>query len=185
MNKEEWAKQDKSPGAKVYIIGNGGIPAEYHIESVITCGATVYRKLAPDGTDRRFQPFQALMSEAAYEAWKDKRRKAGLLFDKTCEVCGKHFETLSRTATVCSRECAYARRSVRAKGKPVVKGKPIRLEGERRIGHWTRVCITCGKEFVTDKASVKFCSDECRKEKKRERDRKRKAEQRKKRQEHC
>ena len=171
MNKEEWAMQDKSPGAKVYVIGSGGVPVEYQIESTIACGATVYRKFTEEATDRKFQPFQALISQAAYEAWKDKRRKAGLLFDKTCVVCGKHFETLIRTATTCSIECAYKKRTEEQKGSRK-KGKTIHLEGSMRHGHWKRTCIVCGKEFIAKNASTKICSDECRKFRTRERNRK-------------
>jgi len=73
--------------------------------------------------------------------------------EQTCRYCGKKFvpKGLDRT-TYCSRQCAWA-----DKRKPKIKKpKPI------------ITCVICGKQFKGKTKQQKYCSDECRKEKKRQ-----------------
>lgn len=71
-----------------------------------------------------------------------------------CKYCGKEFHPkgYDRT-TYCSRECAFADKAAMTK-KPKEKKMPV--------------CVICGKEFE-GRLNCKYCSDECRKEKKKQR----------------
>lgn len=63
----------------------------------------------------------------------------------TCEYCGKEFETLKGKNRFCSNNCKSAWR---------------RKEG---LDNETRMCIICGREFITNRYSkAKTCSAECR-----------------------
>ncbi len=169
MNSEEWAKQDKTPGTVVYALGIGGVPTDYQIESTIACGATLKKELADGRMEETFCKYQQIMTQEQYDAWKDRQRKAGRLFEKTCKICGKHFETMSRTATTCSEKCATESKHRAARNAK--RGKPIHLEGSVRIGTWQRSCIVCGKTFTTDKPRARICSEACRKARRKEQNR--------------
>lgn len=167
MNKNEWEKQDKTPGTKVYACGIGGFPTEYQIESVIACGATLKKELQDGRIEETFCKYQQIMTPESYEAWKDRQRKEGRFFERTCKICGKHFETMSRTSTTCSEECANENKRQAARRNPK-KGKSIYLDGSPRAGTWKRTCIVCGKPFIANEPRTQICSDTCRKARRKE-----------------
>ena len=75
-----------------------------------------------------------------------------ILYQKTCRVCGKEFETPYRTKTLCSPECKRASQkkySFERRGGVVWAGIP-------------RECEFCGKEFVPSGKYQKYCSPKCR-----------------------
>ena len=71
------------------------------------------------------------------------------VFNKTCHICGKEFQTKANNAKHCSREC--------------------KLESQRRrrtaslgpLKAFSRTCPQCGGSFETRSANKKYCSQEC------------------------
>lgn len=67
------------------------------------------------------------------------------MLTRTCEYCGKEFETSCHNGKFCSMKCrdkAYKERKV-------------------RLGERTFYCELCGKAFESDRRR-RFCTDECR-----------------------
>ena len=76
---------------------------------------------------------------------------------KKCLYCGKKFKSVNKNQLYCSYKCRLNAMYKRNREKYVPKGR----EHEA-------ICVVCGKIFIS-KAAGKYCSDECRKKKKKER----------------
>lgn len=106
-----------------------------------------------------------------------------------CLYCGKEFtpeKRAGRPRKYCSDDCCYnadrdnkrikyvgKRESVCVRcGKPLPKYKTRFCSDECRRGsrEHTKVCIVCGKEFVTTRSRTLTCSEECSKANEREND---------------
>lgn len=74
-------------------------------------------------------------------------------YKKTCEICGKEFETQWAKQILCSKECQEEKH--RRKQKELAR-KKAGFTGEK-------ICRYCGKSFHID-GPAQYCSDECRKE---------------------
>jgi len=110
------------------------------------------------------------------------RRSMGKKKGKTniCKWCGKTFKARNDNLGFCSRSCAskYAhKKNVKTK-QCVVCGGPFKGKGKYCSSDCYEIskikrCSICGKEFKSDKANAKYCSDECKKQHNRERDKRR------------
>lgn len=99
-----------------------------------------------------------------------------------CLYCGKEFtpeKRAGRPRKYCSDDCCYnadrdnkrikyvgKRQSVCARcGKPLPKCKTLYCSKacQRGSGEHTKVCIVCGKEFITTRSGKLTCSAECSK----------------------
>lgn len=73
---------------------------------------------------------------------------------KKCAWCGKEFEHKHPLKTYCSDLCAKLSHNQKCS------------ENQKRrlamIPKKTRICIVCGKEFVTGRGGALVCSQECR-----------------------
>lgn len=65
---------------------------------------------------------------------------------KKCEVCGKKLK--ARKRSYCSPEC---------------KEKAKKERERKKAAQEKRICKFCGEEFIHDRHSVRYCSEECRK----------------------
>lgn len=172
MNREEWNAQDKTPGTKIYHYNDNYQKWEiWTIESTIPIGATVCKEGAEEKIDRSFFPYQMIATKKHYDAWVDKRRKAGITAMKKCLVCGKTFEAMYPEEETCSERCKYKLRAIRTnetkcKRNSKKKGKSIVLEGSVRRKQWERICVVCGKTFYAHHPTALTCSDTCREKRK-------------------
>lgn len=101
------------------------------------------------------------------------------IYSCVCAYCGKEYTAKRKGTKYCSGECCRAadrdnkrikyvgkRRSVCARcGKPLPKYKTLYCSKacQRGSGQHTKVCIVCGKEFITTRSGKLTCSAECSK----------------------
>lgn len=80
---------------------------------------------------------------------------------KTCAICGKVFTAGADTQMCCSKECVRKYFS-RLYDKPDKTDKPRKAKTPRvKPESFTKICVICGKEFVTKRQAVITCSTEC------------------------
>ncbi len=71
------------------------------------------------------------------------------MFNKTCHICGKEFQSKAHNARYCSHECKLiAKRNRRDASRGPSKT-------------FKKLCIKCGEPFETKVATKRYCSDEC------------------------
>ena len=71
------------------------------------------------------------------------------MFNKTCLICGKEFQSKAQNARYCSHECKLI----------VKRNKRDASRGPSKT--FKRLCESCGEPFETKVATKKYCSDEC------------------------
>lgn len=78
------------------------------------------------------------------------------MLTKTCRNCGKEFVPYVHTQLFCSSKCGDAFRYRESKRKTTV---PTKLQQEPKKE--TKICLNCGREFETHRATQKYCSGKC------------------------
>ena len=137
-------------------------------------GGEVIRKKVCPCCGEEFKPTsnrQVFCSKNCRYVYAQNEKKVGrnghVLIQKNCMVCGKLFTPAHSRQTICSDEC---RRKHHA--EVTLDAYHKKQAATRNGGHPypERVCEVCGKRFWPDSPSAKVCSEDCRKEKKRQED---------------
>lgn len=71
------------------------------------------------------------------------------VYNQTCHICGKPFQSSAHNAKHCSPECKLESRRRRR----IANRGPLRT--------FTKTCVQCGVSFETRSAIKKYCSQEC------------------------
>jgi len=71
------------------------------------------------------------------------------VFTKTCQICGKEFQSQAHNARYCSRECKLESKRRR------------RISSQGPSKTLSRTCVRCGDLFEARTANNKYCSQEC------------------------
>lgn len=94
---------------------------------------------------------------------------------KQCIICGKEFKPRNSKHLCCSKKCSkvYTNQSSKKyyylnKEKRLEYQKQYRFKNQDKIKnkyttYYSKICIICGKEFVTTKSKKFCCSNECNK----------------------
>lgn len=76
---------------------------------------------------------------------------------KTCDICGKTFETTSKTY-LCSPECRLEHQ--RAKNREyarTMRAKKMKAPKEKTM----KKCLICGREFLPKSNNQRYCGNQC------------------------
>ncbi|HDY67408.1 MAG TPA: hypothetical protein ENH85_06440 [Candidatus Scalindua sp.] len=74
--------------------------------------------------------------------------------ERTCEVCGEKFLSSITYGKCCSDKCRVRRWRKTEKGKACV----VRSNKRYKRLDIKKICVHCGKNFITARANQKFCS---------------------------
>lgn len=102
------------------------------------------------------------------------RIKSQTLYKRECAICGKPFETYRDKQILCGKEkCTeiyktqYSENYNNVNRELINKKRVVRYRKQIKDSSIKLICSLCGKEFDSDRR-VKFCSDECRNQKRKE-----------------
>lgn len=82
---------------------------------------------------------------------------------KDCDVCGKEYCYYHPSSKYCSKKCYYRKYRKNNKRKINLCAAKYRKRKKLENPNWKN-CLNCNKRFIVDKGFVKYCSNECRKE---------------------
>lgn len=86
-------------------------------------------------------------------------------FEKTCEWCGKQFQTKRYPTKFCSQSCYFKNRAAAKNQRKIQLIKQydssldVVCEGSRMF--YRKICDHCGKEFLAPRSNGRFCCTKC------------------------